>query len=118
MKRPALREAYELEMGEAARLVATNDLDAAFSHLERAHVLGQRNTLAHVRAHWAMLLLALRRRDSREVRGQIGRILGAAFFTWLWVPDGNTGGANVSAFERMEIAADLRRLLDAEHESL
>ena len=58
-----------------------------------------------------MLRLAWGRRDSREVRGQIGRIIGAA----LLVPDGNTGGANVSAFKRMEIAPDLRRLLDGEH---
>lgn len=115
--RPALREAYELELREAARLSAAKEFGAAFSHLERAHVLGQRNTLAHVRAHWAMLILATRRRDLREVRGQIGRIIGAALFTWLWVPDGNTGGANVSAFKRMEIASDLRRLLDSEHES-
>ena len=68
-----------------------------------------------MRAHCAMLRLAWGRRDSREVRGQIGRIIGAALFTWLWVPDGNTGGANVSAFKRIEIAPDLRRLLYGEH---
>ena len=112
----ALRQAYELEMTEAARAGAANEFGAAFSHLERAHVLGQRNTFAHVRAHCVMLRLARTRRDSREVRGQIGRIIGAALFTWLWVPDGNTGGANVSAFRRMEIAPDLRRILDGEQE--
>jgi hypothetical protein len=112
--RTILRDAYELELREAARLLAAADPVGAFSRLERAHVLGQRSTIAHVRAHWAMLTLAWRHRNVREVRGQAGRILGAALFTWLWVPDGNTGGANVSAFRRMEIPPDLRRLLDAD----
>lgn len=112
--RAAVREAYELEMREATRLFAANETLAAFARLERAHVLGQRNTIAHVRAHWAMLSLARRQRNRREVRGQVGRILGAALFTWLWVPDGNTGGANVSAFMRMDIPPDLRHLLGTE----
>jgi len=112
--RAALRGAYELELREAERLLADDDLRGAFGRLERAHVLGQRSTTAHVRAHWAMLRLAWRHRDVREVRGQVGRILGAALVTWLWVPDGNTGGANVSAFRPMEIPQDLRRLLDTD----
>jgi hypothetical protein len=29
------------------------------------------------------------------------------------VPQGNTGGANVSAFRRMPMAPDLQRLIDA-----
>ncbi len=112
LMRAVLRDAYELEMREAARLLAANDPLASFARLERAHVLGQRNTAAHVRAHWAMLRHAWRHRNFRDVRGQIGRILGAALFTWLWVPDGNTGGANVSAFKRMDISPELRRLLE------
>jgi hypothetical protein len=112
--RAALRNAYDSEIREAGRFASTGAYEAAFAHLERAHVLGQRDTRAHVRAHWAMFSLAWRRRNFVELRGQAGRIVGAALFTWIWVPDGNTGGANVSALKRMEIPPDLRRLLDEE----
>jgi len=109
---PRLKEAYESALHEARRLTAVGDLSGAFGHLERANVLGQRSTRAHVRAHREMLRIGLRRRDLREVCGQIFRMLGAALLTRFWVPDGNTGGANVSAFEAMSIPPDLRRLLD------
>lgn len=89
------------------------DLLGAFSHLERAHVLGQKSTRPHVRAHWAMLKFGWRARDLRHVAGQLARLAGAALFTWLWVPEGNTGGTNVGAFERMPISPELRRLIDS-----
>jgi hypothetical protein len=111
---PALRTAYEEELLAARRDLAGGDWSSAFSRLERAHVLGQRSTRAHVRAHWAMLRIGWHRRDTREVLGQISRLLGALLFSRIWVPVGNTGGANVSAFATMPIPEDLRRLLDGE----
>jgi hypothetical protein len=109
-----LRNAYDAELRESARLVVAGDLDAAFTHLERAHVLGQKNTTAHVRAHCAMLSIGWRRRDAGEMVGQLARIVGATLTTWIWVPEGNTCGANVSAFKAMEIAPDLKRLLEGD----
>jgi hypothetical protein len=38
--------------------------------------------------------------------------LAAALFSRLWVPVGNTGGANVSAFRPMPVPEDLQRLLE------
>ena len=111
---PRLKEAYEIALHEARRLTAVGDLSGAFGHLERAHVLGQRSTGAHVRAHCRMLHIGLRRKDLKEMRGQIVRILGAALLTRIWVPDGNTGGANVSAFKVMPIPPDLRQLIEEE----
>ena len=46
--------------------------------------------------------------------GQITRIVAAALFSRIWVPIGNTGGANVSAMRPMPIPADLRDVLDRE----
>jgi hypothetical protein len=37
--------------------------------------------------------------------------MAAALFSRIWVPEGNTGGANVSAIQPMPIPADLRDLL-------
>ena len=106
------RRAYAAEMDAACRAQADHRLDAAFHHLERAHVIGQRNVLAHARAHAGMLRIGWLRRDRREVAGQLLRISAALTKTLLWVPRGNTGGANVSAFRPMPIPADLRHLVD------
>jgi hypothetical protein len=83
----------------------------AFHHLERAHILSQRHTLAHVRSHLRMWSWAWRQRQPRELLGQATRILAAALFSRIWVPEGNTGGSNVSAIQPMPIPADLRDLL-------
>ena len=92
---------------------AAHDLhDQAFRHFERAHVLGQRRTLLHVRSHWAMFETACRRRNLREIAGQVSRLVAALLFSRLWVPAGNTGGTNVSAFARMPIPDDLAALMD------
>ena len=110
--RATLRHAYEEELLAARRHAAAGDWSSAFSRLERAHILGQRSTRAHVRVHGEMLRIGWRRRDTREVLGQITRLLAALLFSRIWVPRGNTGGANVSAFAPMDIPEDLRRLLD------
>ena len=111
---PKLRDAFESELSTAEALRATGDLDAAFHHLERAHILGQQYVVTHVRTHLAMLRIGLQRRDAREILGQIVRLPAAALGSALGVaPGGNTGGANVGFFTRMEIPPDLKALLDA-----
>lgn len=95
-----LRAAYEAEAQDQSRV--------AFSHLERAHVLGQSSTVEHVRIHWRMLLWGLRERSLGECLGQVVRITGAATKTAFGlVPHGNTGGSNVSPFKRMPIPHEL-----------
>lgn len=108
----ALKAAYDAEMAHAQALRAAADLDAAFHHLERAHILAQRYTWRHVSTHFAMLHVGWLRRDAREVIGQFTRSIAAALFSRIWVPAGNTGGANVSAFRPMPIPADLAALFD------
>lgn len=109
---PAVKLAYERELVLAAEAEASGELRAAFEHLERAHILGQRSTRTHVRAHWRMLQLAIRVHDRREVAGQVIRVIAALLFTRIWVPVGNTGRANVRATRPMEIPEDLRRVLE------
>ena len=82
--------------------------DVAFSHLERAHVLGQASTVEHVREHWHMLLWSIRQRNVRECLGQLLRIVGAAMSTAAGlVPQGNTGGTNVNPFKSMLLLPEL-----------
>jgi len=102
----------ELDAGYAA--MKSGDLVEAFRRFERAHILGQRSTRLHVRAHVGMLRVARRRGDQREFVGQLKRIVAAALFSRIWVPTGNTGGANVSALREMPIPDDLKRILDGQ----
>lgn len=108
----AIRNAYETELRAAS--IATNggEVEVAFHHLERAHILSQRYTAAHVHVHWLMLRLGASMGAWREVIGQSTRIVAAAMFSRIWVPIGNTGRANVSAIEPMEVPDDLRSLLE------
>lgn len=104
--------AHEWALARAARLAGAHDV--AFRHLERAHILGQRRTWLHVKSHLGMLRLGWQRRDLRELLGQPARIVAAAVFSRIWVPAGNTGGADVSPFKPMPVPPDLQALLDAQ----
>jgi len=105
---PAPTEAYAKEITLA---LAARDYETAFFHLERAHILAQRNTVKHMYAHWLMLWTGLRRGDYREVLGQVPRILAALVFSRIWIPEGNTGRARVNALQPMPVPEDLRQLL-------
>ena len=89
------------------------DLNRAFHHLERAHILGQRHTWRHIKSHLGMLQVGWQRADRREIVGQAVRIAAAALFSRIWVPVGNTGGANVSPIKPMPVPPDLRALLES-----
>jgi hypothetical protein len=107
-----IKKYVDAEVEKAEKCAAENDLDAAFRHLERAHVLGQAITREHTRVHFLMLKIGWKRKDWREIFGQLFRIAGAASGTpFGMIPVGNTGGANVSAFRRMPIDEDLQVIL-------
>ncbi len=102
-----IRPHVDAELREAMR-----DPQNGFTHLERAHVLGQASTREHVRVHWRMLRWAWRHRDAREFAGQLLRIVGAATKTFIGlVPAGNTGGANVSAVRPMPLDPELAAII-------
>lgn len=109
-----IRCAVQFELHAARQADARGEAESAFRCLERAHVLGQAATVEHVRVHWQMLLWAARYRKHAEAAGQLWRLMGAVLLTGIgWLPDGNTGGANVSALRRMPIPPDLQRVIDA-----
>ncbi|WP_100638363.1 DUF3703 domain-containing protein [Marinobacter salexigens] len=102
----------EAELANARRAGSAGDAQQEFAHLERAHVIGQESTYWHVKVHVLMLGWALRNRSAREAFGQGFRILGAATKTVFGlVPQGNTGGANVSPFKNMPIEPELATLI-------
>ena len=110
-----LREVWATEMARASDARGHDDQATEWAHLERAHIVSQPNAALHVRTHAAMLATSLRRRDVHEVLGQAFRfvVAGPGSLTGRY-PEGNTGGANVSAFKPMSIPEDLRGLLQGD----
>ncbi|HSL01993.1 MAG TPA: DUF3703 domain-containing protein [Nitrospiraceae bacterium] len=107
-----IRPYVESEILAAHQAEAQGQPDVAFSHLERAHILGQTSTVEHVRVHWHMFLWSIRQRNIRECLGQVLRIVGAALGTAVGlVPQGNTGGTNVNSFKSMPIQPELAALI-------
>ena len=106
-----LRDAYEAELAASRRAEAAGNVEGAFHHLERAHILSQRHTCEHVHVHREMLRLGASSRAWREVLGQATRIAAAALFSRIWVPVGNTGRAGVSAVKPMPVPGDLQVVL-------
>lgn len=100
------------ELFKAKHANSAGDSQLEFAYLERAHVLGQESTFWHVKVHLLMLAWALRNISARELIGQIVCTLGALIVTPLgFVPLGNTGGSNVSPFEKMAIDPELAALI-------
>jgi len=105
----------ERRAADAAR--RTGDYRREWRHLERAHILSQPKAVLHIRTHVVMLAAGIRRRDGREVVGQLVRLVlaGPGSLTGRY-PVGNTGGADVNALTPMPIPADLiRHLAPATH---
>jgi hypothetical protein len=66
-----VREQFKTELQSAKIAIAEQDFETAWIALQRAHILGQTDAIAHAIAHWQMLKLAWRQRDLREVAGQL-----------------------------------------------
>ena len=110
---PVQNAAFESEISLAQQLIEVGELEQGFGHLERAHVIGQAFVVPHVRSHWLMLEVELRRMRPVAAFGQVVRIvLGALGSAVGTVPVGNTGGSDISMFKRMPIAPELQDLID------
>lgn len=88
---------------------AEGNLQLAWRHLERAHILGQPWAVEHTYVHWEMLKFGLRIKSPKEIIGQIPRLLVGGIKSFVGkIPVGNTGGANVPPLEPMEIPEDIK----------
>ena len=100
------------ELDRASNLMKEGKPDAAFRHLENAHILGQESTHFHVLAHLHMAAWAIRQRDIKELFGQMLRIVGAAALTAIGlVPTGNTGGSNISPFKQLPLSEEHKQII-------
>jgi hypothetical protein len=110
---PVQSVAFDNEIALAKALIAKNELEAGFGHLERAHVIGQGFVVPHARSHWLMLRVEVRRRRVIAAFGQTVRlVLGMLGSAVGIVPVGNTGGTDISMFKRMPIDPELQNIID------
>lgn len=101
------------QIDAAADARVKGEQEREFSHLENAHVLGQESTYWHTKVHGLMLLWGLRNRSLKEVAGQVFRMIGAFTKTAIGlVPQGNTGGANVSPFRPMPLSSEHQEIIE------
>lgn len=111
--RRKLKAHFDAEMARYRDAAAAGSFDAAWTALERAHVLSQAYPRPHTFVHWEMLKLGFAQHDWREALGQIPRLILAAPGSALKrAPLGNTGRSSVGIFTPMPIPDDLERILD------
>jgi hypothetical protein len=107
-----LRPYYEKELQHAHTCLEQGQVLAAWRHLERAHILGQSYPKEHTLVHAKMLVFGIKTKNTREIIGQLPRLLVGGIKSWAGtIPVGNTGGANVSPIKPMPIPADLQQII-------
>lgn len=110
-----VRPYYEAELRKSEEARMRSDMQLEWHHLERAHILGQRWPREHNAVHWRMLVFGFRTKNTREMIGQLPRlILGGVKSFVGTVPIGNTGGAGVPAMRTMPLPQDLSALLEGD----
>ena len=110
----AFKLAYEEELNLYKQAIKNQDLQMAWHHLERSHIIGQSYPFEHTYSHWLMLKFGFRQRNVQGVFGQIIRLLVGGWKSFIdHVPKGNTGGANVPPLKRMPIPNDIKKLFNS-----
>lgn len=108
-----LKPFYQSELNQATVLLQQGRLQECWRHYERAHIIGQRYPLQHSYVHWLMLKFGFKIKSTKEVLGQITRLLFGGVKSFVGtIPIGNTGGANVPPLKPMEIPQDLQKILN------
>ena len=109
-----LRSHYQLELESYQTEMDKGDLQLAWCHLERAHILGQPWFVQHSQVHWLMLNFGIKIKNRKEIIGQLPRLLVGGVKSFVGKnPTGNTGGANVPPLKKMPIPEDLEMLLQS-----
>ncbi len=107
-----LKVHYHQELNDYKKELAKGNLQVAWRYLERAHILGQPWPVEHSQVHWIMFKFGIRIKDTREIIGQIPRLLVGGVKSFVGtIPVGNTGGADVPPLRPMEIPEDLQAIL-------
>ena len=103
---------YQKELELVKEHLQQENLQNAWHHLERAHIIAQKYPYEHTFVHWKMLQFGIKIKSSNEIIGQIPRLLIGGVKSFVGhIPVGNTGGANVPPLKTMEIPKDIKEIL-------
>lgn len=107
-----LKPFFIKELDAATQSFQQNNLHQCWQHLERAHIIGQPYPYQHSLVHWEMLLFGFKTKNTKEIIGQIPRLLVGGVKSFVGhIPVGNTGGANVPPLQPMEIPKELSNII-------
>ena len=104
----SLKPFFQKELNDYKAAILHNDLHAAWRHLEKAHVIGQAYPYEHSYVHWKMFLFGVKIKNTKEIIGQIPRLLVGGVKSFVGkIPVGNTGGANVPPLKPLPIEEEI-----------
>lgn len=108
-----LKPHFDREMDEYRSQFNSGHLSESWNHLERAHVIGQRYPFAHSYVHWKMFQFGIKIKNTREIFGQIPRLVfgGVKSFVGV-VPVGNPGNSNVSPVQPFPIDPSIQKIFN------
>jgi len=108
-----LKEYYLNELNLYQNEYSKGNLQIAWRHLERAHILGQRYPVAHTYVHWKMLQFGFKIKSVKEIIGQITRLIFGGVKSFVGhVPVGNPGGSNVHPLKPFPIEKELLEIFE------
>lgn len=100
---------YLQELNNYKIAYASNNFSEAWKYLERAHILAQKYPYQHTFVHWKMLQFGFKIKNTKEIIGQIPRLLVGGVKSFVGqVPLGNPGGANVPPLKPFPVAQDIQ----------
>ncbi|WP_430468399.1 DUF3703 domain-containing protein [Winogradskyella ouciana] len=106
-----LKRFYNNELLCYKKALKEQDFDTAWYHLERSHIIGQSYPIEHTYSHWLMLQFGLMQKNTKEVFGQLLRLVVGGWKSFINnIPVGNTGGADVPPLKRMPIPNDIKEI--------
>ncbi|WP_010178188.1 DUF3703 domain-containing protein [Aquimarina agarilytica] len=109
-----LKQAYCKELELYRNNLKMEQFTIAWHHLERSHIVGQSYPIEHTYSHWLMLKFGFMQKNTKEVFGQIIRLVVGGWKSFInHVPLGNTGGSNVPPLKRMPMPNDIINLFNS-----
>lgn len=105
---PAFHPLVYAQLLAAFKRLPARAVSERWLQLEAAHVVGQTRFLPHLETHWLMLGQAWRQRQTREMAGQLMRLVLVPLGHLTGrLPIGNPGRSDVSAFRPMALRDDI-----------
>ena len=107
----SLKPYFKAELDKYRTEYSIGNLQIAWNHLERAHIIGQKYPYAHTFVHWKMLQFGIKIKSGKEIIGQIPRLIFGGVKSFVGkIPVGNPGGANVPPLKPFPIEQELQNI--------